>query len=361
LIDALGGLGHKVVFFERSVPYHAADQDGADLHPAQLVVYSSWDEAQRAADDHLADADVAMVTSHCPDSLAACNHVLGSRVPIRVFYDLDAPQTIERASAGQPIPYLPSRGLQDFDLVLSASGGGMVEDLVAKAGARRAAVLYGCVDPRVFSPTPGSAEHGADLAYLGAYSRPHEDSFERLLLRPARSVASKRFIVAGSQYPDGFDWPANVRHVNHVYPDQKAAFYCSSPMTLSLAPPSMARTGHCPPVRIFEASACGVPVVTDEWIGIEQFYEPGKEILVVHTTQDMLVTLSRSPASFARIGKAARDRTLAQHTGGHRAAELVEILSSMPSSRIGPKVPTTHNASTEAQRHVAEFQWAEGV
>lgn len=336
LIEALSDLGHNVVFFERNVPYYASHRDRADLHPAELVIYSNWEEAQRAADPHLVDADVAMVTSYCPDGPAACDLVLGSKAGLKVFYDLDAPVTIERIRNGLAVSYLPSYGLGHFDLVLSFTGGAVLDELQERLGAKRVAPLYGCVDPKVHHPTDSSPDFAADLSYLGTYSPDRQDAFERLLLRAARSAPRWRFVVGGSQYPEGMVWPQNVRHIQHVFPDQHSMFYSSSPLTLNLTRAPMAARGFCPSGRMFEAAACGSAIVTDSWKGLESFYEPDREILTIHTTQDALVSLSRSKECLAKVGRAARERTLAQHTAKHRAAELIDIVCRSAEQRPAP-------------------------
>src|SRR5436309_2103694 len=125
LLRALAELGCDCTFFERDVSYYA---DTRDLHAGdgwELILYSSWTDV-RAAD--LRDADVAIVTSYCPDAVAA-SEMLAEQKLMRVFYDLDTPVTLGRIERGEEVEYLPPRGLADFDLVLSFTGGRALDEL----------------------------------------------------------------------------------------------------------------------------------------------------------------------------------------------------------------------------------------
>jgi spore maturation protein CgeB len=88
----------------------------------------------------------------------------------------------------------------------------------------------------------------------------------------------------------------------------------------------MAEMGYCPSGRLFEASACGVPIVSDEWEGLDRFFEPGVEIIIARTPAHVIDALDMSDDLRARIARAARERTLATHTARRRALELEVIL-----------------------------------
>lgn len=327
LIRALTRRGHRVVFFERDVPYYAAHRDlGArDLPGAELRLYAEWSEALRLAGQHLDDCDAAMVTSFCPDGVPATDLVLGSRAPLRVFYDLDAPVTLARLRAGQPVSYLGRDGLRGFDLTLSYTGGAILDDLRLLLGARRVLPLYGSVDPDVHRPAQRAAQT-SDLSYLGTWAEDRQAALERLFFGAARARPDRRFLLGGPMYPAATAWPANVWYREHVAPAEHPEFYGSSLLTLNVTRGAMARTGYCPSARLFEAAACGVPILTDDWPGLEQFFTPGQEVLVARDTRDVLEALSLPREVLARVARAARERTLAEHTADVRATELVDIL-----------------------------------
>ena len=325
LLRALVRRGHRVVFFERDVPYYAAHRDLVEMPGVRLVLYEDWTEAAPVARAELADAEVAVVTSYCPDGVAAGELVLSSPAPVRAFYDLDTPVTLEAVRAGRAVPYLGPRGLRDFDLVLSYTGGAALRDLRTELGARRVAPLYGSVDPEIHRPVEPAAEYRADVSYLGTYAEDRQAALEALFLEPARRLPDKRFVIGGSKYPPDFPWRDNIFYVWHMPPPLHPSFYCSSPLTLNVTRRAMREAGYCPSGRLFEAAACGVAVLSDDWAGLDQFFTPGEEIMVARSTEDVIGALALPRAEVARVARAARERTLAAHTADARAAELEKI------------------------------------
>ena len=326
LCKALARRGHEVVFFERDVPYYALNRDLVALPEGELCLYPSWDDALPLARWHLADADAAMVTSYCPDGVAASDLVLQAPVPVRAFYDLDTPVTLERVRTGEPVAYIGPRGLGDFDLVLSYTGGRALTELQARLGAGRVVPLYGSVDPEVYRRTAPAPQYLADLSYMGTYAADRQPALERLLVEPARRLPERRFLIGGAQYPEAFPWTANIFFVRHLPPCEHPAFYSASRLTLNITRAAMAGMGYCPSGRLFEAAACGAPILSDAWEGLEVFFEPGSEILVAHDTDGAIGALQAADAELARIASRARQRTLEEHTADRRAAELEGIL-----------------------------------
>lgn len=336
LAEGLARLGHRLTFFERDVHYYHSHRDYTRLPAGELHLYGDWASVREQARAATEDADVAMVTSYCPDGADACELVRDSTVPVRAFYDLDTPVTLELLERGGWPPWLPAGGLAGFDRVLSFTGGPALDALRRRLSARNAAPLYGSVDPRVHAPHAGTL--AADLTYLGTYAADRQRALETLLVRPAERRPQRAFVVAGSQYPAELSWPLNVTRREHVPPSQHAAFYRSGRLTLNVTRAAMARLGYCPSGRLFEAAACGVPVLTDRWWGLEDFFEPGREILVAQDADDALAIVERDPEELAEIGAAARRRVLECHTGLHRAAELVQILG----GRVTPEAEASH-------------------
>jgi spore maturation protein CgeB len=327
LAKALAREGHTLVFFERDVPYYADTRDYFDIPRGRLVLYSDFQDVRGEARAQLRDADVAMVTSYCPDGVAAAELVLDARAT-RAFYDLDTPVTLARLAQGESLPYIGPRGLRDFDVVLSYTGGGALDALRERLGARRVAPLYGHVDPDVHAPAAPQPHYRADLSYLGTYSPDRQHGVEQLLIEPARLRPHARFLIGGAQYPQDFPWTNNIYFVRHLPPAEHPAFFCSSRLTLNVTRAAMAEMGWCPSGRLFEAAACGAPVLTDTWSGLDAFFTPGEEILPAQTTQDALAALDLFDTELTHVGRAARERTLAEHTSDHRAAELMTILDS---------------------------------
>jgi len=325
LLSELIGRGHDVVFFERDVPYYAAHRDLHELAGGTLQLYSDWASVLPEARLQVADSDVAMVTSYCPDGLAAADLVCSSPA-LRVFYDLDTPVTLSRFRNGEPLTYVDDAGLGGYDLALSFTGGGALDALRLELGAPKVAPLYGSVDPDVHRPVQPNEQYRSDLSYLGTYAADRQRALEELFIAPARRLPHGRFLIGGAQYPADFPWTDNIFFAQHLPPPEHPTFYCSSRLTLNVTRSTMAEMGWCPSGRLFEAAACGVPVISDFWEGLDEFFTPGEEIIIAKTFPDSIAALELSDAELARIATAARARTLAEHTAANRALQLETIL-----------------------------------
>lgn len=341
LAKELSRARHRFVFFERDVPYYAATRDLSQLPGGELHLYAAWADVLGRAERELDDADAALVTSYCPDGIAAAELVLGSRARVRGFYDMDTPVTLERAAAGEAVEYIPARGLGDFDVVLSFTGGESLPELCRVFGARCAVPLYGSVDPEVHRPVAPAAPFRGDLSYIGTWAANRQRSLDRFFVEPARRMPDRRFVLAGSQYGADFPWQPNLFYVNHLAPSEHPAFLCSSPLTLNVTRGPMATMGHCPSGRLFESAACGVPCISDWWTGLDAFFEPGREILVARTSADVVEAVRRPREELASIGRAARQRVLEEHTAESRARELVDILDAVAQARRSPPEPAS--------------------
>lgn len=338
LCQGLARRGHRVIFFERDVPYYAAHRDSTEIPGGELVLYSDWNEIVSTARLQLSDADVGMVTSYCPDGIVAGDLVLDSRVNLRVFYDLDTPVTLNHVRAGRPVDYIGPCGLGDFDLVLSYTGGRALDELKSLLGARRVEPLYGSVNPGVHRRVASVDMFRADLSYLGTYAADRQDALEKLFIEPARRLPEQRFLIGGAQYPVEFPWAENINFASHVAPPDHPAFYSSSRLTLNVTRRAMAEAGYCPSGRLFEAAACGTPIVSDWWQGLDEFFTPGEEILVAHDADQVVQAMQKPQDDLDRIASAARERTLAEHTADRRAGELEQLLEF--SRRRKPVQPT---------------------
>jgi spore maturation protein CgeB len=330
LCRALAALGHRIVFFERDVPYYASTRDLRDPTYATLVLYQGWEEIRGRAAAELADADAAVATSYCPDAVAATALMLDAPRPLTIFYDLDTPVTLSRLADGEAVHYLGPRGLADFDLVFSYTGADALIALRDRLGARRIVPLYGHVDPELHRPAEAFDHYRADLSYLGTYAADRQAALERLFIAPARQRPRLRFLIGGAQYPAGFPWASNIFFVRHMPPAEHPHFFSSSRLTLNVTRDAMAKMGACPSGRLFEAASCGTAILSDRWDRLEDFFEPGREILVATSTEGALAAIDMDDAALRRIGLAARERVLAQHTSAHRARAFVAAIEASP-------------------------------
>jgi spore maturation protein CgeB len=319
--------GHDITFFERDVPYYAAHRDLHELNGRTLLLYHDWEEILTLAQREVGESDVAIVTSYCPDGIAASELVRDASA-LRVFYDLDTPVTLARTRAGEPLSYISDRGLSDFDLVLSFTGGGALRALQDELGARRAAPLYGSVDPAVHHPIAAVETFRSALSYLGTFAADRQRTLQELFIEPARAFPQRRFVIGGAQYPQEFPWMPNIFFLQHLAPAQHAAFFCSSRLTLNVTRASMREMGWCPSGRLFEAAACGTPLISDWWEGLDEFFAPEQEILIASEASDVIEALQRSDEELRRIASAARERALAEHTAAARASQFEQLLMS---------------------------------
>jgi spore maturation protein CgeB len=326
LLRALHQLGHEVTFYEKDVEYYARRRDFATCEYCRLMLYPSWAEVRAWALADAAGSDVVITGSYVPEGTLINAEMLDLARPLRVFYDLDAPITLARLESGG-LEYLRREQIPEFDLYLSFTGGRILEELEERWMARRARALYGCVDPAVHMRAEERAQFRCGLSYMGTYAADRQEKLEELFLRPAQQSPACDFVLAGSLYPWDWTWPRNVRRFEHVAPAEHAALYSSSRATLNLTRRGMAaRGGYCPSGRFFEAAACGTPIVTDWFEGLDAFFAPGEEIFVAHSADDVVAVLRCPPIELGRLAARARQRTLQEHTGMCRARQLLDYL-----------------------------------
>jgi spore maturation protein CgeB len=327
-LKALAAQHHTVIFYERDVPYYAENRDGWEP-PAGIALrlYDNFDDIRQEAADVLEHTDAAIVTSYCPDGPRAADLVRDSRTT-KLFYDLDTPVTLRALEQGVRVSYLPPDGLRGFDLVLSYTGGRALTELRTRLGAERVAPLYGWVDPEVHRPAPAIDIFRGALSYLGTFAPDRQAALGELFLKPAAQLPNDRFVLGGAAYPDAFPWSPNLFFVRHLPPSLHCEFFCSTRATLNITREAMAAYGFCPSGRLFEAAACGAPLFSDTWEGLDSFFVAGEEVVPVRSTGDVLAALSLSDQELHRIANAARERTLSRHTAAHRAAEFINLLTS---------------------------------
>lgn len=323
LLRALARRGHDILFLEQDQPWYAENRDLPAPDFCRLELYSGPDglAAHRA---EVAEADAVIVGSYVADGVAVSAWVQSIAKGLTTFYDIDTPVTLAKLERGD-FEYLSPDLIPGFDLYLSFTGGPTLAHLMERYGAAAAHPLYCSVDTEAYRPAPEALRY--DLGYLGTYSPDRQPTLERLLLEPARRLPELRFVVAGSQFPRDIHWPSNVTRIDHVPPRDHCAFYNSCRFTLNVTRADMIRAGHSPSVRLFEAAACGTPVISDRWDGIESIFAPGIEICLARGSDEVVGLLTQCPEPLRRsIGEAARHRVLAEHSSDRRAAELEETL-----------------------------------
>ena len=329
LVRALRSRGHRVLFLERDTPWYAEHQDAeADLADC-IALYRSPGELAEDHAEAVAHADLVIVGSYVPDGATIGAWVQTTARNLTAFYDIDTPVTLARLASGN-CSYLDAQLIPRYDLYLSFTGGPTLALLRDQYGAHPLS-FYCAVDPLRYAPL--EVETRYDLGYLGTYSRDRQGGLDELLLRPAHTLRDGRFAVVGAQYPAEIAWPDNVEHMEHLGPGEHRRFYNQQRYTLNLTRADMIEAGWSPSVRLFEAAACGTPIISDAWPGLDSLFAPDREILIARDGGDVLRWLRELPEACRReIGAAGRRRVLAEHTAEHRVEALERYID-----RIAPR------------------------
>lgn len=319
LVRELAARGHDVLFLERDVPWYADNRDLPQPAYGRTALYRSLSELRDRFTKTVRDADVVIVGSFVPDGIEVGRWVQETARGVTAFYDIDTPVTLAGLDSGH-CEYLARDLVPGYRLYLSFTGGPTLGEIERSLGSPCARSLYCSADPELYAPE--AHERRWDLAYMGTYSEDRQPSVQRLLIEPARRAPACAFVVAGPQYPAAIEWPDNVDRIEHLSPDGHRAFYNRSAFALNLTRREMVRRGYSPSVRLFEAAACGVPIISDPWPGLDDVLEPGREILIAESSDDVLHHLMLPERDRVAIGQRARARILAEHTAAHRASEL---------------------------------------
>jgi spore maturation protein CgeB len=320
LVKELAARGHRVLFLERNLEWYAANRDLPKPPYCRLALYDTTSQLKERFRKAVQNADLVIVGSYVPDGIELGEWVTRTASGATAFYDIDTPVTIARLEAGG-LEYLSAPLVSRYSMYLSFTGGPILQRLERQYGARMARPLYCSVDESLYFPEGQQIRW--DLGYMGTYSEDRQPALDELLLRPARAWDKGTFVVAGPQYPKSIRWPKNVKRRTHLEPKRHRAFYNQQRFTLNITRQQMIRAGYSPSVRLFEAAACGTPIISDAWAGIEEFFEPGRELLLASSAEQVLRYLTDiSEDQRKSIGAAARAKVLGLHTARHRAAEL---------------------------------------
>jgi spore maturation protein CgeB len=325
LVRALADRGDEVTFLERDRSWYAAHRDLPQPPGCTTVIYDSVEQLRGRFARAVREADLVIVGSFVPEGVDVAAWVLAEAGGAVAFYDIDTPVTLEKLRH-RDTEYLAEELVPRFDLYLSFTAGPALTALAEEFGAGRPVAFYCFVDPDLYQPAP--APRRWTLNYLGTYAPGRQPALDDLLLEPARQHPCERYCVAGPMYPTDIHWPANVERIEHIPPAEHPAFYCAAAFTLNLTRPEMRATGYSPSVRLFEAAACGVPIISDTWPGIETVFVPGEEIFLADGAGDVLrIVRENGPVRRQRVAGAARRRVLAEHTATRRAEQLHELIA----------------------------------
>ncbi len=324
LVRELVARGHQVLFLERDVPWYASSRDLPHPGYCDTQLYASLDDLKTRFTEQVRAADLVIVGSYVPEGVMVGQWVISTAQGIKAFYDIDTPVTLAKL-AREDYEYLHPNLIPEYDLYLSFTGGPTLDLLEQHYGSPKAKPLYCSFDPELYFPEPQEMQW--DLGYLGTYSDDRQPPLEKLMLDAARQWPAGKFVVAGPQYPATIQWPENTQYIHHLPPVAHRQFYNQQRFTQNITRADMIKAGYSPSVRLFEAAACGTPIISDYWDGLDSVFAFDAEILVSYSAKDTLQFLREiSEPERKAMGERARQKVLAQHTAAHRALEVEQYV-----------------------------------
>ncbi len=326
LLKEIARRGHSVTFLERDVPWYSENREFDALPYCAIGLYGSLEELKDRYTSAVRNADVVVVGSYVPDGVEVGRWVTSIARNCAAFYDIDTPVTLASLRQNR-CEYLSVELCPDYHVYFSFTGGPTLDYIEKELGSPCARALYCSVDPSLYYPDPQPIAW--DLAYLGTYAADRQPSLEKLLVNVAETRSDGKFAVVGPQYPTDITWPSNVERIEHLAAKDHRVFYNSQSWTLNVTRQDMIRAGYSPSVRLFEAAACGVPILSDVWAGLETIFEPHSEIIPVTSTQSVASKLQMPDEQRLEIADKARRRTLRFHTAAVRAKQFeADVLKS---------------------------------
>lgn len=329
LIRSLFERGHQITFYEPDAWERQQHRDMADPTWAKVVIYQPDRAAALGAVESARRADLIVKASGVgifDDLLEAAVLDLKSTSNLIVFWDVDAPATLERLQQNPIDPFISL--VPRYDAIFTYGGGDPVVRAYRAFGARHCTPIYNALDPHTHFPVKTDSRFHAELAFLGNRLPDREARVDEFFFRPAAQLPAHHFLLAGSGWAEKAK-PPNVAYVDHLFTADHNAFNSSPKAVLNVTRESMVRYGFSPATRVFEAAGSAACIITDAWLGIGQFFEPGREILVANSGDEVAgYVRSLTASSAAKIGQAAMQRVLAEHTYAHRATQVDAFLDS---------------------------------
>ena len=320
LVRELNRNGHRVAFLERDVPWYASNRDLPNPDFCRTCLYNDLDELKQKYYDALQSADLVVVGSYVPEGVEVGKWVVETAEGVTAFYDIDTPVTLGKLQK-QDYEYLHPDLISEYHMYLSFTGGPTLRRLEEEFGSPMARAFYCSFDPAMYYPE--KHEMKWDLGYLGTFSDDRQPPLQKLMLDAADRYEAGKFVVAGPQYPSTIRWGQNVERIEHLPPSEHRQFYNSQRFCMNITRSDMIKAGYSPSVRLFEAAACGTPIISDYWEGIDEIFEIGREILISSSANETVYYLKNiSEQERNAIGDRAREKVLTNHTAAHRASEL---------------------------------------
>ncbi|MFW5774861.1 MAG: CgeB family protein [Chitinivibrionales bacterium] len=336
MLRALASRGHTITFYEPDAFERQQHRDIADPPYATSIVYPADELGVRTALDHAKGNDVIIKAS----GVGVFDDLLEERVlhlknenNSIVFWDVDAPATLDRITKDEEDPFRTL--VPQYDRILTYGGGQPVVDAYLSRGARYCIPIYNALDAQTHYPVKPDPRFTADLGFLGNRMPDREERVKEFFFKAADRLPRRKFLLGGNGWHDQVQANSNISYLGHVFTYDHNAFNCTPSAVLNISRQSMADYGFSPATRVFEAAGAGACLITDAWRGIEQFLEPDSQCLVAHNGDQVADIVDGLDSRQARlIGEAARERVLDEHTYSHRAGQVEQILCHEPVSEV---------------------------
>jgi spore maturation protein CgeB len=347
LVGALVAGGHRVLFLEGEDRAGAEPQDLPPIPRVETARYGDVAQIERRFRDRVRTADAVLVSSSSSGGTDLGHWINDIAEGATVHLDIDAPTTLRRLESGE-LPHLERGLIRRYDMHLSVAGGPALRMLEQTYGCGAARAFLPMVDTRLLRPHRGDGPRW-DVGFLGAQRKEREARLDALLVEPARRDRDFTACVAGAGYPENGAWPANVERIGQLPPAERARFYGAQRFALHVTDDEQAVGCWSPRVCLFEAAACGVPVISSPWDGVDYFFRPGAEILLAESAEDVLrIVRDMEPSEARLVGERARRRVLSRDTAEHRVAQLEQHLRDARTRSRAPDRPRARSRPSRA-------------
>ena len=243
-------------------------------------------------------------------------------IPV-VFYDGDVPMSLpEFGGMDTGFNYYHGADPSEYDLVVSNSEGGL--ERLRELGARRAEAIFWGADPEFFRPLP--VEKTVDVFFYGYGDKFRRDWMEAMVGEPSRAAPEIDFALGGRDFQGD---TGRARQIGDVPFNVFSHAISEARVNLNITRRSHATVFASATARPFELAAAGAAIVSNPYSGIERWFEPGRELVVVESPEEALAayrSLLADPGEAEAMGQRARERVLDEHTYAHRARQLLELL-----------------------------------
>ena len=269
------------------------------------------------------DVDAILILTVPLNHLRGLPSAISRKFGIPVFYyDGDVPASLPNmAGFASGFRIYQGADLSEYAAFISNSSGGNL--LLEQLGAKNVHTLWYGADPEVFSPV--SAQQDFDIFFYGHGREYRADWIDRMIAAPSRAIADSRFAVRGTKLGD----LGAAESLPYLSFSKLREYVCRSKINLCITRGAHASVYASSSSRPFELGALGACIVANPYLGIEEWFEPEKELVVVNSAEEAIERyryLLRNDSERRAIGNAARQRVLKQHTFRHRARELLNII-----------------------------------